>query len=229
MIDISEFFRIRDNRLEVFVTGLSVTFTKLTKESKVKDAWESRLSYITNSISDYIQANNLNEYDLLLHCRMENFFINYIGKNVIERLGYNPNSVKVLTSIDPEGLLKNYEVDLLAYTNYCYFHENLTEQNIDWENIEVDIPIMSLAGRPTENRVAFAKDLIELCKDRIRLSVGNTNHYELSPKLKKTFTDIMHPYPFPFKQNTDDKILGDIVNLQENTTKKVVIQVLLSF
>jgi hypothetical protein len=138
----------------------------------------------------------------------------HFGKKVIELLNLNPNRTKVLVGVDPKDNLfgYNYEIDLLADVNSCGFYEKLLKENIDWENIEVDIPVISLAGRPTEYRAKFTKKLIEVCGDRARISLGNVSQFPLDAAQRKTYETLMHPYSFPVSQGTDGKILGYILD-----------------
>lgn len=218
MIDNSSFFRVRSNTLEIFVTGLSHSFTnahdgyvKYDLQQKSAD----RVEYICNEIYRYCKQNNLtlSEYTIL-DCRLENFYMGSLGKKVAESLNLNPNNTKILVGVDPKGTLLgyDYEVDLLADVNSCCFYEILIQENIDWEKIEVDMPIISLAGRPTEYRARFTKELIDLCGDRARISLGNVCQLPLNDNRRKTYETLMHPYSFPFSQGTDGKILGYILD-----------------
>jgi hypothetical protein len=219
MIDNSNFFRVRSDTVEIFVTGLSHSFTN-THDGHVKYDLQQksadRVKYICNEIYEYRKRNNLtlSEYtQVILDCRLENFYMGSLGKKVAESLNLNPNNTKILVGVDPKGTLLgyDYEVDLLADVNSCCFYENLIQENIDWENIEVDMPIISLAGRPTEYRARFTKELINLCGDRARISLGNVSQLPLSDIRRKTYEALMHPYGFPFSQGTDGKILGYIL------------------
>ena len=223
MIDNSNFFRVRSDTVEIFVTGLSHSFTN-THDGHVKYDLQQksadRVKYICNEIYEYRKRNNLtlSEYtQVILDCRLENFYMGSLGKKVAESLNLNPNNTKILVGVDPKGTLLgyDYEVDLLADVNSCCFYENLIQENIDWENIEVDMPIISLAGRPTEYRARFTKELISLCGDRARISLGNVSQLPLSDNRRKTYEALMHPYSFPFSQGTDGKILGYILFLKQ--------------
>lgn len=223
MIDTSHLFRQNNKTIEIFVTGLSVLFTRLVKNEildGVKDIKEHRLDWISTQIKTYLSKTEPN-LPIILDCRMENFFISYIAKNVIDLLKLD--KVKVLMSVHPKDVLDGceFEVDLLSYTDYCYFYTNLINEKIDWENIEVDIPIMSLSGRPSLSRARFAKDLLDICGDRARVSLGNTTHYKPSLKLQREFENILHPYSYPLRQHTDGKTLGDITSLQQDTGRNL--------
>lgn len=227
MIDNSNFFRVRDSTLEIFITGLSHSFTNTFTEDVQQDAYNKhsgRIEYICNEIYYYCKKNNLTLSDsyrncihhcftqVILDCRLENFYMGELGKRIIELLNLKLSTAKVLVSVDPKDTLLgcDYEVDFLADINSCCFYENLLQENIDWENIEVDRPVISLAGRPTENRVRFTKKLIDLCGDRARISLGNVSQFPLSDNQRMQYERLMHPYSFPFSQYTDNKILGYI-------------------
>jgi hypothetical protein len=133
-----------------------------------------------------------------------------LGKRVAEYLNLSIDHTLILTSVDPKGTTEpyKYELDLLADIDSCYYYTELLEKNIDWESIEIDKPVMSLAGRPTEYRAMFTKRLLDLCGDRIRASLGNHSHHPLINGQLDTFKSLMYPYSFPFSQETDGKIIG---------------------
>lgn len=228
MIDNSSFFRIRGSTLEIFITGLSHVFTIQLGGAVTYDILNKnsdRIEYMCNEIYSYCKQNNLTLSDsyrncipdqftqVIIDCRLENFYMGTLGRKVAESLNLNPNNTKILVGVDPKDTLLgyDYEVDLLADVNSCCFYENLLQENIDWENIEVDRPIISLAGRPTENRARFTKELISICGDRARISLGNMSHLPLSDLQEKKYKQLLHPYSFPFSQGTDNKILGYIL------------------
>ena len=229
MIDNSNFFRVSGDTFEVFVTGLSHSFTNSLDghvRYDVHQGNEDRLEYICNEIYQYCKQNNFTLSDsyrncihycftqVILDCRLENFYMGHFGAKIINLLNLNPNNTKILVGVDPKDNLLdyNYEVDLLADVNSCYFYTELLKQNIDWESIEIDKPIMSLAGRPTEYRARFTKELIDICGDRARISLGNVSQFPMSDTQRKTYETLMKPYSFPFSQGTDDKILGYILD-----------------
>ena len=215
MIDLSVFFRTRSDSIEVFVTGLSLTFTKLIREeidTSLTDSWANRTRWIGDTIEKYV-PNISSMPHIVLDCRMENFYMNQIGRSVINRFNLLPSQTKILTTVDPKDTLLNYEVeiDLLSQSNYCNFYDNLVAEKIDWKNIEIDIPVISLSGRATENRARLTRDLIDISKGRARISFGGTTHYSLSEQDIKKFKDILYPHPFPVQIETDNKVLESIL------------------
>lgn len=218
-----DFIRLNGGRIEIFITGLSVCYSSLIRQDSgtYKDKSSDRVMWICQTIRDNLSALDLSKGNVILDSRMENFFINYITKNVIKELGLT--NVRVLTSVDPKDVLNgiDYTVDLLAYTDYCGFHSDLINESIDWKNIEVDIPIMSLAGRPSISRARFTRDILDICGNNLRVSLGNTIHYTPSAELERQFKDILYPHSYPVNINSDNKILGNITSLQKNTGKNL--------
>lgn len=218
MIELSDLFRIRDNRLEIFATGLSHLFTD-SNQNDLQLSYFGRIKFISDSILAYCVENNitLSNYEIVLDCRMENFYMSGLGKHVAEYLNLSTDQVLILTSVYPNGTTDpyNYTLDLLADIDSCYFYTELLEKRIDWESIEIDRPIMCLAGRPSEYRARFTKKLIDLCGDRVRASLGNVSQYPLDKRQLETLKSIMHPYEYPFSQGTDGKIIGRAVTNQK--------------
>lgn len=219
MIDLSDLFRIRDNRLEIFATGLSHMVSDLYHESTpVSEA--TRIGLICKKIQSYCKDNqiSLTDYNVILDCRMENFYMGGLGRKVAEQLNLSSNTTLIRTSVDPKDSIGQYryELDLIADVNSCYFYEELMNEDIDWESIEIDVPIMCLAGRPTEYRARLTKQLLDICGDRIRASLGNVSQYPLTEKQLETFKSLMHPYGYPFSQGTDGKIIGYAVTNQKS-------------
>ena len=219
MIDTSQFFKFNDTTFEVFVTGLSLTFTRLVREFNTglvdNPLW--RANWVNEQFSKYSEIANAAEH-IIFDCRMETIYVANQAKALINIFNLPKEKCTILISITVEDELAgyNYQLDRLAEINYCGFHDALLSENIDWENIEIDeTPIMSLSGRPTEYRAKFTKQLLDLFGDKCRVSFGNTPHYPLSPKRKLLYQSIMDPYEFPFKKGTDDKIL-DAIHLQHN-------------
>lgn len=219
MIDLSDLFRIRDNRLEIFATGLSHMFTDANQDNLLYST-DRRIEFMVNLILSYCKDNNLtlSNYNVVLDCRMENFYIAGLGKRVATYLNLPIDTTLILTSVDPNGTANpyQYELDLLADVDSCYFYKELLEENIDWESIEIDVPIMCLAGRPSEYRARFTKKLVDLCKDKIRASLGNVSQYPLTEKQLETLKSLMHPYRYPFSQGTDGKIIGRAMENQKS-------------
>lgn len=219
MIDTSQFFRLNGNTFEVFVTGLSLTFTRLVREYKtgLVDDWMWRSNWIVEQFSEYYETANAAEH-IIFDCRMENVYVANRAILIIDKFNIPKEKCTILISVSVNNELEgyNYQLDRLAEVNYCHFHDALLAENIDWENIEIDdTPIMSLCGRPTEDRARFIKQFLDLFGDKSRVSFGNTTHYPLPPKEMLLYQSIMDPYEFPFKKGTDDKIL-DTIHLQHN-------------
>lgn len=219
MIELSDLFRIRDNRLEVFATGLSHLFTD-SNQNSLQYSYIERVKFISNHILSYCSDNNitLSDWNIVLDCRMENFYMSGLGKNVANYLSLSTDRVLILTSVDPEGTTKpyEYELDLLADADSCYFYTELLEKNVDWESITIDRPIMCLAGRPSEYRARFTKKLVDLCGDNLRASLGNVSQYPLTDRQLENLKELMHPYSYPFSQGTDGKIIGRAITNQKD-------------
>ena len=219
MIDTSQFFRCNGNTFEVFLTGLSLTFTRLVREFQtglVDDPlW--RINWISEQFSEYTEIAAKAEH-IIFDCRMENIYVANQARFLMDRFNLPKEKCTILISVTVKDELAgyNYYLDRLAEVNYCGFHDALLSENIDWENIDIDeTPIMSLCGRPTEDRAKFTKQLLDFFGDKCRVSLGNTTHYPLASKKTPLYQSIMDPYEFPFKKGTDDKIL-DTIHLQHN-------------
>lgn len=215
MIETDPFFRVRNDKLEIFLPGISHTFTNML-QGNVGFTTERRIKYLCDTIINYCNDNNINLYDtdIVFDSRMENFFISYFTARVIKKLNLDKTRIKVYVSVDPRHALSEYdhEVDLLADVNSCYFYEQLLEKNIDWENIEIDDKhVLSLAGRPTEVRAMFAKSMLDLCKDRIRISMGNHSLFPMTDIHRQKIESLLFPYDYPVNIDTDNKILGSTV------------------
>jgi hypothetical protein len=211
MIELSDLFRIKANTIEVFTTGLSHLFTDANQDT-LKYSYRRRIKFMGDKILSYCADNsiNLTDYNVVLDCRMENFYMARLGKKVAEYLNLSLDHTVILTSVDPKDTTEpyEYELDLLADVDSCYFYTELLEQNVDWESIEIDKPIMSLAGRPSEYRARFTKQLIDLFGDKVRASLGNVSQYPLTKEKLDTLKSLMHPHSYPFSQGTDGKIIG---------------------
>jgi hypothetical protein len=221
MIDLSKLFRERSGKLEIFVTGLSLGFTRVAREknSNLPDAWLTRTSWINEQVSAYQNQHGIDfsTQQVILDCRMENIYVAQLGISIIDRFSIPKENVKILISVPGFDYVQeyDYEFDRLAEINFCYFYDDLLKENIDWKNIVVDTPFLSLSGRPTESRAVFTKHLLDFFGEKSRASIGVTSHYPLSDKDLSLYKAIMHPYDFPFAQGTDGKDLGDI-HLQHN-------------
>ena len=221
MIDISSFFRIRENNLEIFVTGLSLTFTELVRTGSlgIKENWETRSNWIQARVREHTNQDDLQNLNIVLDCRMENIYTAMLGTEVATELGIPEERVLFLVSVTNTEFLDNfdftYKIDTLAELNYCYFYDDLMRENIDWANIEVDRPVLSLASRPTEDRAILTKELLDLAGERCRASFGITDYYTISERKNRMYKDIMHPYPIPLRHGTDEKITSEI-RLQHN-------------
>lgn len=219
MIDTSEFFRVNESSVEVYITGISHAFSRAVREynMNVPDVWLNRVAWVVDEVGkrkDLI----LSKEHLILDCRMENIYVTRIALETMKRLNIPKDKFTILLSVTPKEELDGYQykIDWLAEINWCYFHDRLMEENIDWESIELDDkPILSLSGRATVNRAIFTKQLLDFFGDRCRASFGVTTHYALTESKIMHLTDLMKPYPFPFSQHTDDKVLGPI-HLQHN-------------
>lgn len=219
MIDTSQFFRLNGTTVEVYMTGISHAFSRAIREYNMDmtDVWSNRVDWVLNEVErrkDFI----LSKDHILLDCRMENIYITYLAIKAINQLNLPKDKCTILLSVTPKEELEgyNYQLDWLAEINWCQFHDRLMEENIDWENIEIDDrPILSLSGRATTNRAIFTKQLLDLFRDKCRASFGVTTHYTLSDGEITNLKNLMKPYNFPFSQYTDDKVLGAI-HLQHN-------------
>ena len=217
MLDVSNFLRVRNDRLEVFVAGFSKEFSlHVRKENlyKIHDKRKNRVDWICSNIRNKLDSSiNL----IVLDCRMENFFTNYIAKDIIKSLELEPNQVLVLTSTDPKDILNeyNYVIDKIADIDFALFYTKLMERQICWEDIIIDYPIMSLAARPTTQRAILIKDIADLCKDKARLSFGNILNFPISDDDITLFKNILYPYPFPISQHTDNKVLDHPCDMQD--------------
>jgi hypothetical protein len=219
MIDTSQFFRLNGTTLEVFVTGLSLTFTRLAREYQtgMHDNWIWRSQWINEQFSKFRNIANDAEH-ITLDCRMENIYVAKLGLLIIDKFSIPKEKCTILVSLTAKEELEgfNYQLDRLAEINYCYFHDALLSENIDWENIEIDeTPIMSLCSRASEDRATFTKQLLDLFGDKCRISFGISKHYPMSSKETLLYKSILDPYEFPFKKGTDDKIL-ETIHLQHN-------------
>jgi hypothetical protein len=210
MIELSDLFRIRENTLEVFATGLSHKFTDANQDT-LFDSNDRRIKFMGDQILSYCAENHiiLSDYDVVLDCRMENFYMAGLGRKVAEYLNLSIENTQILTSVEPKGIAYpyNYKLDLLADVDSYYFYTELLAENIDWKSIEIDKPIMSLAGRPSKYRARFTKRLVDLCGDKVRASLGNFSTYTIPSRDIDTFKSLMHPYSYPFSQGTDSKII----------------------
>lgn len=222
--DTKNFFRVDDDTIEIFITGLSVCFTSLVRQNLIsgyKENRSDRARWIGEQILNVLTRSELRDKEVVLDCRMENFFIHHVVKSVIKNVTLS--HAKILTSTDPKDVLENHEIvlDRLAYVNYCFVLDKLSLENIDWETIEVDIPVISLAGRPTETRATFAKNLLDVCQGKCRVSLGGTTLYKLSSIELDRFKNILRPYDFPLNHNTDNKVLEDIKYQQDDPGKNL--------
>ena len=131
MIDNSNFFRVGSSTFEIFVTGLSHSFTNSRNGNVLYDEYQGnsdRIEYICNEIYQYCKQNNLTLSDsyrncihycftqVILDCRLENRYMGNLGKNIIELLNINPSNAKILVGVDPKNNLAgyNYEIDLVS-------------------------------------------------------------------------------------------------------------------
>lgn len=220
IVQVEDLFRIRNNTLEIFLTGLSHLFT-IEHNGLVDGPVEPRILFICNKIITYLNENNLslNDTRIILDCRMENFYMGGLGNKVAKKLGLDPLKTKILTSVHPKNSIDiyPYELDLIADINSCNFYKELIEENVDWENIVIDDrPILCLSGRPTEYRAKFIKNLLDLCGDKIRASFGNIPQFQISDVQKTIYKKLLYPYPFPLNQGTDNKVIGYAVDNQKS-------------
>ena len=219
VLDINNFFRVRENRLEVCLVGICIGFSSYFKKynPNIPVTNKTRLAWICNKIKEILDNSSVS--CIVLDCRMENYFVIEIAKEIISNYNwhiYNYDILKlqknqfiVLTATDPKEILSGYEyvVENTSFINWGGWFSNLLDRHIDWENIEVDMPIISLAGRPTEYRARFTKELLDLCGDRARMSFGNLLQFSITDKEKTLYSNILHPHPFPLMQHTDNKFL----------------------
>lgn len=214
MIDTSHFFRFNENKLEVFVTGLSLTFTRSIKEGheSISDVWNNRITWVCDRFKEFQDNNDISNVSIILDCRMENIYVARLGLELVKRFDLPKDKVKFLISVSTKGELDSfdYTIDRLAEINYCNYLDDLLDENIDWENITIDYPIMSLAARASKNRVIFTKELLDFFGDKCRVSLGINKHYELPKNDIRSYIETMKPYPFPYTQGTDNAMLETI-------------------
>lgn len=215
MIDTSHFFRFNENSLEIFVTGLSLSFTRSIKEGheNITDVWDNRVSWVCNRVREFKDNHDMsNVSTIVLDCRMENIYVVYLGLQIVKAFGLSKDNVKFLVSVTLQGELDEFDhvTDKIAELNYCYYIDDLLKENIDWESIEIDYPIMSLSARASQNRVTFTKELLDFFGDKCRVSLGINKHYEITAKELQSYVRTMHPYPFPYSQGTDNAVLETI-------------------
>lgn len=217
MMDISSFFRVRENRLEIFVTGLSYAYTKLIKvDPLAKEDWSARSSWICDQIKTYVSNLDLSKLEIVLDCRKEIKYTSFLGMEIVNELLFPKEKVLFLVTVESsaEFLTKlgfRNKTDLLgSFLNYCYYYDNIVKENIDWASIEVDRPIISLSSRLTENRAVLTKDLLDLAGDRCRASFGFGNP---SPQEIKRYERILHPYPIPLQHGTDSRSTKELADL----------------
>ncbi len=110
MIELSDLFRIRENTLEVFVTGLSHLFTAAHQDT-LFDSDGRRIKFIGDQILSYCTENHiiLSDYDfIVLDCRMENFYMAGLGRAAAEYLNLSIERTQILTSVEPKGIAYPY-------------------------------------------------------------------------------------------------------------------------
>lgn len=215
MIDTSHFFRFNNDVLEVFVTGLSLSFTRSIKEGyeNINDFWRNRIAWICNRFKQFQENNDISSVSrIVLDCRMENIYVAKLGLELVKKFELPKDKIKFLVSVTTKGELDEfeYQLDRLAELNYCYYLDDLIKENVDWKNIEIDYPIMSLSARASKNRAIFTKELLDFFGDKCRVSMGISKHYGMTEKDVRTYTEIMKPYPFPYTQGTDNAVLETI-------------------
>jgi hypothetical protein len=216
MVDISSFFRIRENNLEIFVTGLSLAFTEADRRfsENTLENRRARSNWIQSRVREYTKNDDLQNLNIILDCRMENIYAAMLGVNIVTEFNIPKEKVLFLVSVTNTEFLDNfnctYKIDTLAELNYCYFYDDLVKENVDWANIEIDRHILSLASRHAENRARLTKELLDLAGERCRASFGITDHYPVTEKEIRMYSDIMHPYSIPLRHGTDGKILDKI-------------------
>ena len=216
MIDITKFFRVRENRLEVLMVGIvgESSYHAQKEGYPMPLTSKNRAIWISSKIKDYLEKTNIKR--VVLDCRLEEF-TNYVALTVINELELDSDQILVLTSTDPKHILSgyNYVIDRLGDIDTFFFYSNLVKRQIDWENIEIDIPLISLAARPTEKRARLTKKLADLCKDKIRISFGNVSNFSISDTEYDLYTKILDPYPFPFLLHTDRKFEDHPLDFQD--------------
>ena len=209
MIDITNFLRVRENRLEVLIVGVvkEASYYALNEGYATPLSSRDRAVWIANLIKEYSVQGNVDQ--IVLDCRLEEY-THQIASEVIDILGFDTSRISILVSSDPKDVFSSYHytIDRLGDIDTYFFYSNLLQRNIDWENVEIDIPIISLAARPTLQRARLIKDLADMCKDKARLSFGNLQHWPLKAKEIEIYADILNPHSFPLMQNTDDKFIN---------------------
>ena len=209
MLDITKFFRTRDNRLEVCLVGICICFSQHVQQysPSIPVTSKNRVMWICDKIKEAMDNQSVSF--IVLDCRMENYFVNVIARDIIDSLDLQPKKVLILTATEPKDIFNGYDyiVDYTSFIDWGHSFTNLINRCIDWENIEIEIPIVSLVGRPTETRARLTKDLLNLCGDRARVSFGNLLQFPITDKERNLYSTILHPYPLPLRQNTDTKFL----------------------
>jgi hypothetical protein len=221
MVDLSSFFRIRENNLEIFIQGLSLAFTEAVRTGSlgIIENWKARSNWVQCRVREYTKHHDLQNLNIVLDCRMDNIYTAKLGVEIVFEFGIPKEKVLFLVSVTNTEFLEQfdftYKIDTLAALNYCYFYDELSKENIDWANIAIDRPILSLASRPTEDRAITTKGLLDLAGERCRASFGITDHYPMSEKENRMYQNIMHPYSIPLRYGTDEKTTSEI-RLQHN-------------
>ena len=217
MIDVSDFFRVKEHRLEVLILGLAMEFYLYAEQQGYNKTTkrQDRAKWISEKIIEYLDTSYIQL--IVLDCRKESY-TNYMAKDVLDILATKiDKQVLVLTSTDPKDIFQNYDykIDRLGDIDTFFFYSNLIQRNINWLDIEIDIPIISLVGRPTVQRATITKKLADLCQDKIRISFGNLTNTPINSEESGTYANILDPYPFPFLQHTDDKFEQYPLDMQD--------------
>jgi len=215
-MDVSSLLRVRENKLEICVTGLSYAFTKLVKvDPLAKEDWNARSKWICEQVKNYCSLIDFDNLPVVLDCKSEIISGALLGIEIVNELRFPKENVLFVVSVySTAEFLKKFEfshkIDFLGFINYCYFYDNLIKENIDWSSIEIDRPIISLSARLTESRALLTKDLLDLAGDRCRASFG---FGKPSVQEIKRYERILHPYPIPLQHGTDEKSISELGDL----------------
>jgi hypothetical protein len=137
--------------------------------------------------------------NLLIDARGEaQFFLNLV-ETLVNYLKYPINKTKIILSVEPNNSLKSYDytINHLIFTNIFDSYDEISNLNIDWKNLLIDKYFISLCGRPTVDRAALTKSLLDLCGDKIRASFGTTQFAWFNQGQINIFTQLLYPYKFP--------------------------------
>lgn len=171
----------------------------VTKQLGSYCSWKKRAEYISDRINMYLFEDM--SYNLLIDARGEAQAMVNLAKSVLMHLEFPRNKTKLIFQIEPLTddnffVGYNYTINQLLFTNYTNYYGKLVNQNIDWANILCDKYLISLNGNVSNSRALLTKELLDLCKDKIRASLG-VMFWELTQGQLSYYKNFMQPYDFP--------------------------------